>query len=141
MRRRRGFRYEASWGLEPNCHEIVKQIWRVKDRRVGSSMGLRDMMNESEKGLLAWQHNHGNQVGATIKQKEALLVELQGREGPLETHCIHTLKLELNSLLEQEELKWRQRAKEHWLKEGDHNIKFFMKVQIRRENLATCIRF
>jgi endonuclease/exonuclease/phosphatase family metal-dependent hydrolase len=44
VRRRQGFRYEASWGLEPNCHKIVKQIWRVKDRRVGSSMGLRDMM-------------------------------------------------------------------------------------------------
>ncbi|XP_059452771.1 uncharacterized protein LOC132183336 [Corylus avellana] len=125
IRRRRGFRYEASWGLEPDCHKIVKQIWRVKDRRVGLSMGLRDMMNESEKGFLAWQHVHGSQVGATIKQKEALLVEHQGREGPLETHSIHTLKLELNSLLEQEELKWRQRAKEHWLKEGDRNTKFF----------------
>lgn len=35
--------------------------------------------------------------------------------------------LEINSLLKQEELWWRQRAKEHWLQEGDRNTKFFHK--------------
>ncbi|XP_059457696.1 uncharacterized protein LOC132187382 [Corylus avellana] len=140
MRRRRGFRYEASWGLEPECYKIVKQICREKDRRVGLSMGLREMMNESEKGFLAWQHVNGSQVGATIKQKEALLVELQGREGPLETQSIHTLKLELNCLLEQEELKWRQRAKKHWLKEGDRNTKFFHESENPASYLENCLR-
>jgi len=35
------------------------------------------------------------------------------------------LKEELNVLLEQEDLKWRQRAKEDWLRLGDKNTKFF----------------
>jgi hypothetical protein len=32
---------------------------------------------------------------------------------------------ELNELLAHEALKWQQRAKENWLKNGVHNSKFF----------------
>jgi len=35
------------------------------------------------------------------------------------------IKEELNDLLEQEDLKWRQRAKEDWLKSGDRNSRYF----------------
>jgi hypothetical protein len=33
---------------------------------------------------------------------------------------------EIHSLLEQEEVKWKQWAKENWLKYGDRNTKFFI---------------
>jgi hypothetical protein len=36
-----------------------------------------------------------------------------------------TVKEELNSLLEQEDLHWSQRAKENWLRYGDQNSKYF----------------
>ncbi|XP_059428542.1 uncharacterized protein LOC132162311 [Corylus avellana] len=46
------------------------------------------------------------------------------------------LKEEINGLLEQEELKWRQRAKENWLRDGDRNNKYFHACanQRRRRN-------
>ena len=38
---------------------------------------------------------------------------------------IRALRRELNELLDDEELFWGQRAKAHWLKEGDRNTKYF----------------
>ena len=38
---------------------------------------------------------------------------------------IRILRRELNELLDEEELYWGQRAKAHWLKEGDRNKKIF----------------
>ena len=38
---------------------------------------------------------------------------------------IRAIRRELNELLDDEELYWGQRAKAHWLKEGDKNTKFF----------------
>jgi len=34
------------------------------------------------------------------------------------------IKDEIHELLEQEELKWKQRAKEDWLRYGDRNTKY-----------------
>jgi hypothetical protein len=35
------------------------------------------------------------------------------------------IKEELHVMLEQKELKWKQRAKVNWLQNGDRNTKFF----------------
>jgi hypothetical protein len=60
-----------------------------------------------------------------IKAKSNDLLALQASEGQVGNEEEKKLKADLNSLLEQEELKWRQRAKENWLKNGDRNTKYF----------------
>jgi hypothetical protein len=60
-----------------------------------------------------------------IQKLEESLQEVQkeGDAGKLEVEM--SLKEELDNLHEAEDLKWRQRAKEDWLKYGDRNIKYF----------------
>jgi hypothetical protein len=50
---------------------------------------------------------------------------LQGEVGHSARPQIVTLRSEINTLLEQEDLWWMQRSKEAWLKDGDKNTKYF----------------
>ena len=52
------------------------------------------------------------------------------------------LKKEINSLMDKEERMWRQRSRTLYLKDGDHNTRFFhyRATQRRRKNLITGIK-
>lgn len=54
---------------------------------------------------------------------------------------IKRLKRELGLLLEKEDLRWKQRAKKHWLKNGDKNTKFFHACanQKRKKNIIKSV--
>lgn len=51
--------------------------------------------------------------------------DLQGVEGVPDLEAINNLKRLVHSLMEQEEVRWKQRAKVEWLQNGDRNMKFF----------------
>ncbi|XP_042972839.1 uncharacterized protein LOC122304645 [Carya illinoinensis] len=50
---------------------------------------------------------------------------------------ISNLKKDIDNLLEEEDLKWKQRAKQQWLKEGDRNTSFFHKCANQRRKVNT----
>lgn len=52
-----------------------------------------------------------------IKSQQLKL--LQNQEDPSIMDSIKQLQVEINLLLNQKNMKWRQRAKRHWYKEGD----------------------
>jgi hypothetical protein len=60
-----------------------------------------------------------------IKQKTSLLVNLQKKESPSLLNQIRTLQKEIDELLKCEEMRWKQRAKQHWFRYGDRNTAFF----------------
>lgn len=65
------------------------------------------------------------QTKVLIREKTQELEQLQRLGAGRDVNHEKALKDELNGLMEQEDLKWRQRAKEEWLRNGDRNTKYF----------------
>ena len=53
---------------------------------------------------------------------------LQGELGMPELQVVKTLQDEVATLMEHQDLKWRQLTKERWPRQGDQNTGYFMHV-------------
>ena len=76
--------------------------------------------------LMKWSSKVFGQIPKKIQEKQNALNSLtsQDSDGSLSTE-INCLRREINVLLDDEEIYQGQRAKAHWLKEGDKNTSFF----------------
>jgi hypothetical protein len=66
-----------------------------------------------------------NNIASQIHKKSLELHSIQMEENQETIEKELTVKEDLNSLLEQEDLHWSERAKENWLRYGDQNSKYF----------------
>lgn len=84
--------------------------------------------------LHKWGIDKYGHIPNQIKTRQAKLATLKN---DIPTHdCIIKIKdMETNQdeLLKQEELWWAQRAKAHWLKNGDLNTKYFHKKAVKEK--------
>lgn len=91
--------------------------------------------------LTFWSKKFGS-TDKLLKEKTALLEKLQQHEGPQNQFEIRGLQNEIALILDQEDLKWRQRAKQAWLSKGDRNTAYFHKWanQRRKSNRINHIK-
>ncbi|XP_059436330.1 uncharacterized protein LOC132169290 [Corylus avellana] len=92
---RHQFRYEARWSKMAGMKEIIKKAWRVKQLGKDPGISMGENMKRCRGVIRRW-------------------VQKQNHDTE-----------DLNILLEQEDLKWGQKPKVDWLRNGDRNTKYF----------------
>lgn len=138
FRRSRAFHFEKSWYSDENLDSLIQEWWSENNpegckafilakRLIFLKHKLRRWASESfgslriHKNLLLELHSH-----YSISESRALSNE--------ESQCNSQVRLELSSMLRQEELFWKQRSRITWLKEGDANTKYFHLIANGRRN-------
>jgi hypothetical protein len=86
---------------------------------------VQQKLNTCQADLTRWSRRKFGDTEEKIKEKTKKLEVLQRSEGPEQREEIKVLKGEIDYLLEQEDVKWKQRAKQNWFQYGDRNTPFF----------------
>jgi len=103
---------------------VMKQVWKVKTRRRDPWEELKEKITKSQHALSHWRKVSADPTKQLIQQKAKLLGDLQGEGNESHMETIHQIQSEVNDLIEIEDLKWWQRAKESWLQYGNKNSKY-----------------
>jgi hypothetical protein len=130
---KRPVRFEAIWTKDESSIEVVERAWQIDVKR-SYAFQLAKKFQIVKREFLKWNKEHFGQTRTRIKELERKIEVLQGMD--LTTEVVETeaaLCIELNDWLEREELKWRQKSREIWLKEDDKNSRFFhLSTLVRR---------
>lgn len=124
----RKFRFENAWFLEDGLEDVVHGSWYMAGRNnlVSKLKGCAD-------DLQVWGHGIRSKFWRDISKCKTKLADLVYLRDEQSIHQFNATKEKLAVLLLQQDNFWRQRAKVHWLKEGDMNTKFFHTMATTRK--------
>ncbi|KAF5470993.1 hypothetical protein F2P56_011472 [Juglans regia] len=134
IKNKRVFRYEASWAKQEGCEFVIKRAWHGSLQSGSKADVTRRGLERCRFQLREWYNWIRNSHQQDLNTETELLRSLQASNSGLDNDQIRIVQKELDVSLEAMDLKWRQRAKQRWLKDGDRNTKFFHKcASIRKQ--------
>lgn len=122
------FKFENAWLADEGCKQVVIQAWQD-----GGHVDIQGKLSLCASRLSKWGGEKFNNFGRTIYGLKKKLAKLKPRRDVISIAEYDRLHSELNHCMNQEEIYWKQRAKQFWLKEGDMNTKFFHRYASARK--------
>ena len=138
----RPFRFEAAWTRDTKCFGIIAEAWKEE---VEGSDFLKLCMKQLNTQLALKKWNK-DVIGHCQRRIDVLLAKIQEiqKQDCTEENCRKEahLQADLNEWLLRNEILWKQKSREVWLKEGDKNSKFFHLSTIirRRRNSIDAVK-
>ena len=120
------------WLSDQCCTEIVEASWSHHDFGTNDSNILR-RVESCGKELAWWNRNIFGNVRRELEKKRALLTQAESAaRNSGSNHRVRALREEINTLMDRETRLWCKRSRVLWLKNGDHNTRFFHSHATRR---------
>jgi hypothetical protein len=142
QRKKGSFRMETHWVRRDDFMETVKNTWGGRGGRRDPWGNIKGKLEKCQKTIKVWVRKSVQATEKKIQEKSQKLVHFQMKDGESARKEEALIKGEIHDLLEQEEVKWKQRAKEDWLRYGDRNTKYFhaCATQKKRRNTVEQIK-
>lgn len=126
----KSFRFENAWLREPMCKQLVEDVWVRNQHRT-----FYDKLAECASVLSEWGKEITGSFKTRIRNYKKKIKSLKGRRGDFSIQCVKESQKNLAETYAQQEAFWRQRSKQHWLKAGDQNSKFFHAATKNRRSI------
>jgi hypothetical protein len=126
--------------LDDEFDQIVCDAWDEGGLGGSKMQQVRQKLSSCQSGLTRWSARKFGNAERVLKEKTKILGILQKEEGPSNWDEIKRLQTEIDFILDQEDLRWKQRAKQNWYQVGDQNTPFFHAWANHRRKINTIKR-
>ncbi len=142
----RRFRFEDVWLTRDDFCSLLPLWWGEVPSKGSSTLTLVTKLRHCHTRIKEWSKTCFHSIARTLKtvSDEIQLLDAQEESlnlSPDQLDRRRQLKSEYAKVVAEEEILWKSRANQHWLREGDNNTRFFhaMANGRRRENAINVI--